>query len=107
MRKIEQKTNQDKTTFNNIYITKHFMERYNLRVSKSEIVLSAIDILNKEDHPKEKNVLGLFKKNRVIIPMGCFELVIKKYFDNYLLKEVACITRKKRQKEIIKHLMIY
>ena len=83
MRKIEQKTNQDKTTFNNIYITKHFMERYNQRVSKSEIVLSAIDILNdikRRMTQREKNVLGLFKKNRniVIIPMGCFELVIKK-----------------------------
>ena len=83
MRKIEQKTNQNKTTFNNIYITKHFMERYNQRVSKSEIVLSAIDILNdikKRMTQREKNVLGLFKKNRniVIIPMGCFELVIKK-----------------------------
>ena len=83
MRKIEQKTNQDKTTFNNIYITKHFMERYNQRVSKSEIVLSTIDILNdikRRMTQREKNVLGLFKKNRniVIIPMGCFELVIKK-----------------------------
>ena len=83
MRKIEQKTNQDKTTFNNIYITKHFMERYNQRVSKSEIVLTAIDILNdikRRMTQREKNVLGLFKKNRniVIIPMGCFEMVIKK-----------------------------
>ena len=59
------------------------MERYNQRVSKSEIVLSTIDILNdikRRMTQREKNDMDLFKKNRniVIIPMGCFELVIKK-----------------------------
>lgn len=83
MRTIEEKTNQDKTIFNNLIITKHFMERYSQRVSQSDIVLSAMDVLNdiKERMSKrEKTVLGLFKKNRNIvkIPMGCFELVIKK-----------------------------